>query len=163
MQNQPLEVAVAQRAEPEAAAVAQYPRLAGRGECISRDERPLRLIVVQNKIAMGSDRLVEDSRPAYLSTKPVPYGKRLGCAVPNTNMWSAAVVPVAHQVMGAYMVNYDVRDASVQDNPHKVESTRWYLVVLPDGRTGYLSEIYVEPRFRGGLKLPTIPSGPHPT
>jgi hypothetical protein len=113
------------------------------------------LVVIQNKVALGPNRLVEDTTPVYLSTKPQPYCKRVGCAVPNTEMSSAAVVPVICQVSSAYMVNYDLRDTSVQQNPNKAESTRWYWAALPDGRAGYISEVYIEPRFRGGLELPT--------
>jgi hypothetical protein len=144
-------------------AVAAYFRTSG-SRSDSSDERPAGIIaVVQNKIAIGPRVLVEDTTPAYLSTEPQPYCKRNGCAVANTDMRSAAVVPVTCHADGAYMVNYDLRDTTVQRNPNKIASTLWYWAVLPDGRAGYISEIYLEPQFRGGLNLPKCSDNPAPS
>ncbi len=47
------------------------------------------VITVQNKVALGAAQLIEDTTPAYLSTKPVPYCTRLGCRMLGTE-WVAA-------------------------------------------------------------------------
>lgn len=111
-------------------------------------------IVVQNKVALGSDTLAEDTTPAYLSTTPRPRCAHQGCKIAGTEMWSGAVLAVTCFVHGQQMHNYDASDPRHEQNPHSARSTIWYRGVLPDGRTGYIAEIYVEPRFRGGSGLP---------
>ncbi|MFV2109246.1 hypothetical protein [Micromonospora sp. LOL_015] len=36
-------------------------------------------------------------------------------------------------------------------------SDLWYEIVLHDGRTGFLSEVYIAPEYRGGMNLPECP------
>ena len=53
----------------------------------------------------------------------------------------------------AFRQRYAASPESTQ-NPRRANSTLWYRVTLPDGRTGYLREIYVVPEDRGGKGLP---------
>ena len=46
-----------------------------------------------------------------------------------------------------------------RDNPHRAHSTLWYRARFPDGRAGFLSEVYVDPASRGGLGLPDCADG----
>ncbi len=113
------------------------------------------LALVQNKIAAGPSALIEDGTPAYLSTRTLPYCARQGCKVAGTDMHSGALLPVTCQVVGARMTNYNLDSPVVGKNPNRADSARWYRGVFPDGRSGYLSEVYLAPSSRGGLGLPT--------
>ncbi|MEU5934421.1 helix-turn-helix transcriptional regulator [Micromonospora sp. NPDC047187] len=115
--------------------------------------------VVANKIATGSDGLLEDSTPAYLSTRPIPFCARNGCQVPATTMWGGAIVQVLCQRDGATMTNADTTSTGIEHNPHAATSSRWYLATIPSGATGYIAEVYLAPASRGGLNLPPCPPG----
>jgi hypothetical protein len=117
------------------------------------------VVVVQNKVAVGPTALLEDATPAYLSTIPAPYCKARGCAVPGTDMASGAVLAVDCTVSAEDMVNYEADSVLSQDNPHRVQSTLWYRARFPDGRAGFVSEVYVDPASRGGLGLPDCADG----
>lgn len=127
--------------------------LAGGGEAA------VPVVVVQNKVAVGPTALLEDATPAYLSTIPAPYCKARGCAVPGTDMASGAVLAVDCTVTAEDMVNYEADSVLSQDNPHRVQSTLWYRARFPDGRAGFVSEVYVDPASRGGLGLPDCADG----
>jgi hypothetical protein len=116
------------------------------------------VLVVQNKYATGSSSLLEDRTPAYLSTSPEPYGAERGCKVDGTDMKSGALLAVTCWLEGAEMTNRDTTSLGIEQNPHGVTSKLWYRGVWPDGRTGYLSEVYVEAQCRGGLGLPRCES-----
>jgi hypothetical protein len=111
-------------------------------------------IVVQNKYATGPSSLLEDRTYAYLSTSPEPYCAERGCKVEGTDMKSGARLVVTCWCEGAEMTNRDTTSPGIEQNPHGVTSKLWYWGVWPDGRAGYLSEVYVEPQYRGGLGLP---------
>lgn len=121
----------------------------------------LRAIEVQNKVALGADRLEEDRTPAYLSTLPLAYcaSPDRQCKVPGTELRSGAAL-VAHCVVrGQQMWNYDLRDPAVDANPDRAASALWYRASFPDGRVGYLSEVYLSASSRGGLGLPDCSPG----
>lgn len=111
------------------------------------------VITVQNKVAMGRDRLMEDSTPAYLSAKAAPYCARDGCKVAGTEMASGAKVVAVCHAIGTEMFNYNLDSAESRSNPNGADSALWYRVVWPDGRAGYLAEVYVVPADRGGKSL----------
>ncbi|MDT7744368.1 MAG: hypothetical protein QOE59_3446 [Actinomycetota bacterium] len=113
-------------------------------------------IVVQNKVALGPDRLEEDRTPAYLSTEALAYcaAPSHSCKVPGTEMVSGAAVVANCWTQGQMMWNWDLSDPTAQSNPSRVRSDLWYRASFPDGRTGYLSEVYVVRGDRGGRGLP---------
>ncbi|HEY2225627.1 helix-turn-helix transcriptional regulator [Actinomycetospora sp.] len=113
-------------------------------------------IEVQNMVALGPDRLVEDRTPAYLSTEALAYcaSPDRSCKVPGTEMASGAAVVANCWTPGQMMWNWDLSDPTAQSNPYRVRSDRWYRASFPDGRTGYLSEVYVVRGDRGGRELP---------
>ncbi len=113
-------------------------------------------IIVQNKVALGPDRLVEDSSPAYLSTEALAYcaSPSRNCKVAGTEMVSGAAVVANCWTQGQMMWNWDLSDPTAQANPDDVRSDPWYRASFPDGRTGYLSEVYVVRGDRGGRGLP---------
>lgn len=114
----------------------------------------LAVVIVQNKVAIGSSSLLEDSTSEYLSTRPIPRCRLRGCKVKGTDMWSGAVLPVSCWVRGAEMTNEDTTTAGITRNPDGATSTLWYRGIWPNGRSGYLSEVYIQPKYRGGLGLP---------
>lgn len=119
----------------------------------------IRAIEVQNKIAIGTGDLIEDpAGPAYLSTRPAPWCARDGCKVAGTDLGSGARLVVTCHVTGSLMTNYNMDSEPVQQNPNRVRSTLWYRAAFPDGRTGYLSEVYIAPQYRGGMGLPICPT-----
>lgn len=53
--------------------------------------------------------------------------------------------------------NENTQSPGISHNKNGVFSALWYRCILADGKTGYLSEVYVTPASRGGLALPTCP------
>lgn len=117
-------------------------------------------IEVQNKVALGADRLVEDRTPAYLSTEALSYcaSPSRSCKVPGTEMVSGAAVVASCWTTGQMMWNVDLADPDQARNPDRAQSDLWYRASFPDGRTGYLSEVYVVRGDRGGRGLPRCTS-----
>jgi len=113
------------------------------------------IVVVQNKIATGPSALIEDSTPAYLSAKPIPFCSEQRCEIARTQMSSGAVLRAICTVRGAKMTNENLHSAGITRNKGGVISSLWYRVEMPGGTTGYLSEVYVAPAYRGGLGLST--------
>jgi hypothetical protein len=120
----------------------------------NRMHPPLAVVIVQNKDAIGPSSLLEDGTPAYLSTKPIPRCRLQGCEVKGTDMKSGADLVVMCWVRAAEMTNENTTSAGIAHNPNGVTSTMWYRGVWPNGRSGYLSEVYIAPLYRGGLGLP---------
>lgn len=114
-----------------------------------------RVVTIQNKHVELSDRLVEDSTSAYLSTVPQPRCRANGCMVPGTDMWSGYQLTVRCWGNGAWMTNENLSDSRDDNNPYKWSSTLWYMGVWPDGREGWISEIYIVAENRGGMGLPS--------
>ncbi|NWJ71437.1 helix-turn-helix transcriptional regulator [Pseudonocardia sp. ICBG1122] len=111
------------------------------------------VVTVQNKVALGAEDLVEDSGPVYLSSRAIAFCGTRGCREDGTDVVSGALLSATCTVVGERMWNYNLDSPAVR-NPHGVESASWYRVSWPDGRSGYLSEVYLEPASRGGLGLP---------
>ncbi|SDG16145.1 helix-turn-helix domain-containing protein [Pseudonocardia oroxyli] len=111
------------------------------------------VVTIQNKVALGATDLVEDSGPAYLSSRPEPFCGRNGCKLDGTDVTSGILLPAVCTVTGAEMWNYNL-DSPAADNPNRARSSLWYRLTWPDWRAGYLSEVYLDPASRGGLGLP---------
>jgi hypothetical protein len=139
-----------------AAAIA-VPTLARHGRPEPVDPGGPVAVVIQNKVAVGPTSLVEDSTPVYLSARPIPFCSRQGCELPRTSMWSGATVPVTCRLTGTWMTNENLMSPGITRNPGRASSTTWYRAVLSDGRTGYISVVYLESRYRQGLPLPHCP------
>lgn len=119
------------------------------------------VITVQNKVARGSNRLIEGSTPAYLSTKPEPScaEQQRHCEVPNTKMHSGAKVIAFCYKYGSEMRNYDVGEPGTNKNPYRADSRLWYEATKPNGgRFGYISEVYTAATNRRGMGLPKCKS-----
>jgi hypothetical protein len=113
---------------------------------------------VQNKVAIGPSQLVEDTTPAYLSSRPVPFCSRRGCVVKGSRgLWSGAVLVAVCSVQGTLFTNADLGSSGIEHNVEKVSSTLWYRARMANDVEGYLPEAFVTRAGRGGLGLPSCP------
>lgn len=110
-------------------------------------------IVIYNKVTDGASRTREDT-PAYLSEIPANFCKRDGCAVDGTDMRTGDRAFAVCQTVGDFNTNGELGNPADDGNPALRESDQWYGIRWPDRRFGYLSEIWVEDAYRGGLGLP---------
>jgi hypothetical protein len=111
-------------------------------------------IVVQNKVAIGPTALEEDDSPSYLSSRTVSRCANTGCKLADTDVYSAAKLTAYCQTEGEWLTNVDLKSEGIKQNPALVASNVWYGVEWRDGRRGYISEVYIEESYRGGLDLP---------
>jgi transcriptional regulator with XRE-family HTH domain len=123
------------------------------GAAPGRSHSSLAVVVVQDKVAIGSSSLLEDTTAAYLSSQAIPRCRLRGCEVNGTDMWSGADLVVSCWVHGSEMTNEDMTSAGIAHNPNGATSTLWYRGRWPNGQTGYLSAVYVAPKYRGGMGL----------
>lgn len=114
-------------------------------------------VVVQNKVASGPDGFYEDATPEYLSARTEPMCSRNSCEIPDTKMWSGAILRALCQTQGTVITNANTHSDGITQNPNAWSSTRWYEVEMPTGVTGYIPEAYLTPASRGGLGLPICP------
>jgi transcriptional regulator with XRE-family HTH domain len=119
-------------------------------------------VEIQNKVALGANDLREDVTPVYLSSRTIGSCSKHGCKIEGTEMTSGVLVVATCQTTGAELVNYNLDSPDSAKNPNIARSTLWYQVALPDGRVGYISEVYLLPRDRGVLGLETCPGMPTP-
>jgi hypothetical protein len=112
------------------------------------------VIMVQNKVALGASQLIDGDTPAYLSTQPIPFCENKGCKIPGTELMSGALLVAVCHVDGIEMFNYNLDSSESKQNPNRADSKLWYRAVFPDGRSGYISEVYIAPADRGGKGLP---------
>lgn len=116
---------------------------------------PSRVVTVQNQVTNGAQAMREDSTPAYLSSRPAPFCKRDGCAVPGTDMGSGATITAVCQIGGPRMTNGQDDNGIDDANPGLATSSLWYRARTGDGHEGFIAEVYLHPGDRGGLGLPT--------
>lgn len=111
-----------------------------------------REVVIANNVTSGLE--IREDRPAYLSQRPENFCKLAGCALENTDMVTGDDLVVTCQTVGPRTTNGDDTTAGDDHNPELFESRLWYGARWPDGRFGFLSEVWVHEDFRGGLELP---------
>lgn len=120
---------------------------------ISRQARREAIVIVQNKVALSANSLIEDTTPSYLSSKPIPFCSHYGCEEAGTQVSSGAMLVAICYTYGAQMYNYNLDSTASQNNPYRASSRLWYKVVFPDQRSGYISEVYIVAADRGGMGL----------
>lgn len=119
------------------------------------DAPAVRTVVVQNRVAIGDGALVEDRTPSYLSARPVARCANIpGCKIAGTDVSSGFTVAAVCQLTGEVITNADVTSTNIGQNPNAAVSALWLGARAPDGRIGYISEVYLAPAYRGGLGLP---------
>jgi hypothetical protein len=118
-------------------------------------EVAVRTVVVQNRVAIAEGMLVEDRTPSYLASRPIARCANIpGCKIPGTDVWSGATFAAVCQLTGDAMTNADLASTNIGRNPNAASSALWLGARAPDGRVGYISEVYLAPAYRGGLGLP---------
>jgi len=110
-------------------------------------------IVVQNKVAIGATTLEEDDSPSYLSSRTVSRCANIGCKLTGTDIYSGSKLTAYCQTPGEWLTNADLGSEGIKQNPGLVASDLWYGIEWRDGRRGFISEVYIEPSYRGGLNL----------
>ena len=112
------------------------------------------VVSVYNQVTNGATQMREDSTPAYLSSAAQKYCKSRGCMLAGTEMSTGHPLTVYCQITGEQTTNGNNNDSTDADNPGRYTSTRYYGARWSDGRTGYISEVWINPSQRGGLGLP---------
>lgn len=115
---------------------------------------PSRTIVVDNRVTNGPAAMREDDVPAYLSTQTRPTCRLNGCMIEGTMVGSGASMLATCQTHGSRMTNGQDNSSVDDANPGLYTSNLWYGVRWPDGRLGFISEIFIRTDHRGGLGLP---------
>ena len=73
-------------------------------------------------------------------------------------MWSGAPLEATCTVHGTEMTNENTHSPGIAHNKNGILSALWYRCILPNGKSGYISEVYIAPTYRGGLGLPACPA-----
>jgi hypothetical protein len=112
-------------------------------------------VTVYNEVTNGAISMREDTTPAYLSTVTHNYCRTNGCMLDGTEATTGATLTARCQVQGDRTTNGQDNSSFDDTNPGLFTSTLWYGITWPDGRFGYISEVWIDPTNRGGLSLPT--------
>ncbi|MGH3794338.1 MAG: hypothetical protein ACRDSP_05565 [Pseudonocardiaceae bacterium] len=113
-----------------------------------------RQITVYNKVTNGPTSMRDDPNPAYLSTVTHNYCRTHGCMLPGTAVTTGTTLTTQCQIQGDRTTNGEDKNSIDDTNPGLDTSTLWYGITWPDGRFGYISEVWINPAERGGLGLP---------
>lgn len=108
-----------------------------------------RMVTIYNKVVLDEKSVREDS-PAYLSTKTANYCRKIGCMTDGTAYGTGDQVRALCQREGEMTTN------RYGDTPNSAnyDSDVWYLIRDSSGKTGYLSDVWIDPAQRGGYDLP---------
>ncbi|MFF9287603.1 hypothetical protein [Streptomyces griseosporeus] len=114
------------------------------------------MVTVDNRVTDGASMREDTAHPAYLSTQPVKRCKAQNpaCNVPG-DLASGDRLTALCQVIGDEVTNGWDGDDRDNDNPGLATSSLWYKLRADDGRTGYLSVVWLASGDRDGRGLPT--------
>ncbi len=113
-----------------------------------------RTLTIDNRVTNGATQMREDT-PAYLSTVTHNFCKSDGCMLANTDVLDSGDRVNAYcQTSGDRTTNGQDNSSIDDQNPALFESRRWYGIRWADGRTGYISEVWIAAGDRGGVGLP---------
>jgi len=112
------------------------------------------VVTVDNRVTRGLN-MGEDPTPLRLTTKPWINCLIRECAIGGTERTSGETYDAAIcWKRGERTTNGDDSSTADDDNPNLHTSTRYYQVQLADDTYGYVSEVWLTRRDRGGLDLP---------
>lgn len=117
---------------------------------------PGKVVRVYNKVTSGPRRMRDDDeQPVSLTTKAVAFCDERDCRIPGTNRetgetYNAAVC----QRQGERVTNGQNTSRVDNHNPGLFSSRRYYGVRLDEDTFGYVSEVWINPKDRGGRGLP---------
>lgn len=118
--------------------------------------RPAGVVLrVDNRTTSGR-QVREDPARLPLTTRPVPNCGRRGCVVKGTPTWESKqrIDRAVCQQQGERITNGNDASKSDDDNPLLDHTTLYYGAMLKDGTSGYVAEIWIARKQRGGLGLP---------
>lgn len=115
-----------------------------------------KVIRVYNRVTSGPRKMREDKTPVYLSTKPVIFCSDRNCRIPETNRQSGETYDAAVcQRVGERTTNGEDASRIDNHNPGLFSSRLYYGVRLDEDTFGYVSVVWINPKQRGGLGLPS--------
>ncbi|AIR96186.1 hypothetical protein [Streptomyces glaucescens] len=141
---------------PATSAPASPPDPGPTGTPTSEPPAPHVTVTVENEVTNGPTQMREDTEhPAYLSTRPQTYCKdrQPACNVPG-DLAPGDRLTALCRTTGDRVTNGQDDDTVDDSNRGLDESTLWYRLRADDGRTGYLSVIWLTDGDRDGLGLP---------
>jgi hypothetical protein len=98
---------------------------------------------------------MREDTPAYLSTVTRNFCKSDGCMLATTDVLDSGDWVNAYcQTSGDRTTNGQDNSSIDDQNPALFESRRWYGIRWADGRSGYISEVWIAGGDRGGVGLP---------
>jgi len=118
--------------------------------------RPAGVVLrVDNRTTSGR-KVREDPARLPLTTRPVPNCGRRGCVVNATPTWESKqrIDRAVCQQQGERITNGNDASKADDDNPLLDDTRLYYGVILKDGTSGYVAEIWIARKQRGGLGLP---------
>lgn len=118
---------------------------------------PGKVLHVYNRVTSGPRKMREDDEhPIYLSTKAEIDCAERHCRIPETNRETGDTFDEAVcQREGERTTNGDDASRIDDHNPGLFSSRRYYGVRLDEDTFGYVSEVWIDAKQRGGLDLPS--------
>lgn len=113
-----------------------------------------RTVIVSNQVTNGATRMREDT-PSYLSTLTRSGCRKAGCMLSGTELGTGDQITATCQIRGNRVTNGEDDSVVDDNNPGLYTSTLWYGIRWPDGRFGYIAEVWLRAADRGGLGLQT--------
>ncbi len=114
-----------------------------------------KVLLVDNRVTNGSTQMREDPTPVRLTTKPWKNCGSRGCNIVGTERRTGQTYDKAIcQTTGERTTNGNDGSSVDDRNPGLFTSTRYYKVKLSNGKAGFVSEVWINKKDRGGLGLP---------
>lgn len=110
---------------------------------------------VDNRVTSGR-HVREDPNRLPITTRPVPNCGSRGCVAQGTPTWESKqqIDRAVCQQRGEQITNGDNGSREDDENPLLDHTTLYYGVMLKDGTTGYVAEVWIAREQRGGFGLP---------
>jgi hypothetical protein len=112
-----------------------------------------RTLTVYNRVTNGPSAMREDT-PSYLSSVTQNFCRTRGCMLSGTDVLNTGSTVTAEcWALGDRTTNGQDNSAGDDSNPGLYETRLWYLIAWPDGRKGWLSEVWIQASERHGAGL----------
>jgi hypothetical protein len=116
---------------------------------------PGEVVRVYNRVTSGPRSMREDDEAVALTTKPVAFCGERDCRIAGTSRETGDTYDAAVcQHQGERVTNGQDTSRVDDHNPGLFSSRRYYGVRLDEDTFGYVSEVWIDPKVRGGLRLP---------
>lgn len=127
----------------------------GNAPAPKNEANPGKPIRVYDKVTSGPKAMRGDDEPVSLLKSLVAFCAEGKCRIPGTERETGGVYRFAVcQSQGEWVTNGDAASAVDNGNAGLFGSQRYYGVRLSNDTFGYVSEVWVSPKDRGGLGLP---------